>query len=175
MTELLTLPPPPDALAAMATIPGMTIQPGVLVAQRGPSSKAGPEGAGAVLMLQATFVDPDGAAAFWAAAVPLMQMLSDAPGMIRRYSFADGPSITLLAFWENLEDATAFASSPEHRTAVRGLYKNRWQYSHFSAVWSLASKHDRVVFCDQPECSGVTSASNGACDVCGTPFADPYI
>jgi heme-degrading monooxygenase HmoA len=158
----------------MAAIPGMAINPSILVVQKGPSAKLGPDGAGAVLMLQATFVDPDGAAAFWEAAVPLMALLADAPGMIRRYSFPDGPSITLIAFWETLEHANAFASSPEHRQAVRGLYKNRWQYSHFSALWSLASTHDRVVFCDQPECNGVTSASKGACQDCGTPFVDPY-
>lgn len=174
MTELLTLPPPPSAIEAMVAIPGLAIAPSVLVTQKGPSAALGPDGAGAVLLLQATFVDPAGAAEFWAAAVPLMALLADAPGMIRRLSFPDGPSITLLAFWETLEDAQAFAASPEHRAAVRSLYRDRWQYSHFSALWSLASSHDRVVFCDRPDCDGITSASQGRCQVCGTPFADPY-
>jgi len=174
MTELLTIPPPPAAIAAMAGIPELSINPSILVVQRGPAAKLGPDGAGAMLMLQATFVDADGAAAFWEAAVPLMVMLSEAPGMIRRYSFPDGPSITLVALWETLEHAQAFAASPEHRKAVRGLYQNRWQYSHFSALWSLASTHDRVVFCDNPNCDGITPAARGCCQSCGTPFADPY-
>ena len=59
--ELLSLPPPPDAIAAMAAIPGVQIAPTILASQTGPEGKLGPEAAGAILMLQATFADPDGA------------------------------------------------------------------------------------------------------------------
>jgi hypothetical protein len=60
MTELLTLPPPPAAMAAMAAIPRSQIAPIVLGTQQGPAGHLGPEHAGAILMLQATFTDQDG-------------------------------------------------------------------------------------------------------------------
>ena len=172
MTELVTLPPPPEAIAAMAAIPGLAIEPSVLVRQQGPEGHRGPEDAGAVLLLQATFTDAERAARFWAAAVPLMALLADAPGFIRRYSFPDGPSITLLAFWRTLADARAFAASPAHRAVVRDLYAERWQYSHFSALWELASSHGRQVFC--AGCDAVTPAADGVCRGCGAALLDPH-
>lgn len=156
----------------MSAIPGMQIAPTILATQQGPDGHLGPEEAGAILMLQATFVDPEGAAAFWHAAVPLMALLETAPGFIRRFSFPDGPSITLLALWRTAADAHAFGASPEHRAAVRDLYRHRWQYSHFSAVWELSSNHGRQVFC--PQCPSVTPAAAGACEGCGTPFVDVH-
>ena len=84
------------------------LAPAAYVAEH-PGDIGGPEAAGAILMLQATFADPDGAARFWAAAVPLMALLESAPGFIRRYSFPDGPSITLLALWRSTADASSVA------------------------------------------------------------------
>jgi heme-degrading monooxygenase HmoA len=172
LTELLTLPPPAEAITAMLAIPGAQIAPTILAIQRGPDGHLGPEEAGAILMLQATFADPAGAAGFWAAAVPLMELLEAAPGFIRRYSFPDGPSITLLALWRTAAHARAFAATPEHRAAVRDLYKQRWQYSHFSAIWEMTSNHDRVIFCT--ECESVTSAVERQCRGCGIELVDIY-
>ena len=170
MADLLTSPPPPDAIAAMLAIPDVAIVPSILATQSGPDAALGPEGAGAILVLQATFADPVGAEHFWAAAVPLMDLLAAARGFIRRYSFPDGPNMTLIAFWRTLADAQAFAAGPEHRAAVQDLYAQRWQYSHFSALWELRSNHGRLVFC--PHCDGVTAAAEGACATCGAPFLD---
>lgn len=170
--ELLTLPPPPEAIAAMAAIPGVQIAPTILATQSGPEAGRGPEAAGAILMLQASFADPDGARSFWEAAVPLMAMLESAPGFIRRYSFPDGPHMTLLALWRTADDARAYAATPEHRSAVRDLFAQRWQYSHFSAVWEMTSNHGRVVFCT--ECDAITPAAAGRCDGCGTPHVDAH-
>lgn len=101
-----------------------------------------------------------------------MELLAVAPGFIRRYSFPDGPNITLIALWRTAADAKAFAQSPEHRSAVRDLYQQRWQYSHFSAVWEMASNHGRVIFCDR--CDGITAASEKVCSSCGVEFVDVY-
>ena len=57
-----------------------------------------------MLLLQATFATADGAAQFWDAAVPLMALLGEAPGFIRRFSFPDGPTINLWALWKTVED-----------------------------------------------------------------------
>ena len=165
MAELLVLPPPPEAIVGMLAIPGVEIVPSILATQRGPDAHLGPEGAGAILVLQATFADADGAASFWTAAVPLMDLLASAPGFIRRYSFPDGPNMTLIALWRTAADATAFAASPEHRAAVKDLYRHRWQYSHFSALWEMTSNHGRLVFCDR--CDGITPAAEGVCRGCG--------
>jgi heme-degrading monooxygenase HmoA len=172
VTELLTLPPPPEAMAAMAAIPRSQITPAVLGTQQGPDGHLGPEKAGAILMLQATFTDPDGAAAFLKALVPLLELLESAPGFIRRYGFTDGPHDTLIAFWRTAEDARAFAARPEHRAAVRDLYQQRWQYSHFAAIWEMTSGHDRVIFC--PRCQAAIPAADGRCSGCGAGLSDPY-
>ena len=172
MDELLTLPPPAEAIMAMVALPGVQIAPTILATQRGPEGHLGPEAAEAILMLQATFADPDGAARFWAAAVPLMELLEAAPGFIRRYSFPDGPSITLLAFWRTAADAKAFAATPQHRAVVRDLYEQRWQYSHFSAIWEMTSNHGRVIFCT--DCDAVTPATEHQCGGCGAELVDIY-
>jgi len=172
VTELLTLPPPPEAIGAMLQIPKMQITPTILATQQGPDGYLGPEAAGAILMLQATFADADGAQKFWAAAVPLMELLAAAPGFIRRFSFPDGPSITLIAFWRTIADAQAFAATTEHRAAVRDLYEHRWQYSHFAGLWEMTAPRARIIFCQ--ECDGVTPASEGRCSGCGTELLDPF-
>ena len=172
MTELIVSPPPPDAIAAMVAMPGTQITPSILATQRGPDGGCGPESAEAILMLQATFADPAGATSFWQAAVRLLELLESAPGFIRRYSFPDGPSITLLALWRTAADAKAFAATPEHRAAVRELYAQRWQYSHFSALWEMTSNHGRIIFC--PSCEAVTPAREGTCRGCGDALVDVY-
>ncbi|MDO8364071.1 MAG: hypothetical protein Q7V88_14330 [Actinomycetota bacterium] len=171
MNELFVAPPPAQAIAAMVAIPGVRIEPTILATQRGPDGHLGPEAAEAVLMLQATFADAEGASGFWSAAVPLMAMLETAPGFIHRYSFPDGPRITLIALWRTADDARRFAATPEHRAAVRDLYGRRWQYSHFSAIWELTSNHGRVVFC--PDCSAVTPAAEQRCATCGAAHLTP--
>ena len=172
MTELLTTPPPPEAIGAMMQIPGTKIAPTILATQQGPEGHLGPEAAEAILMLQATFADAEGAQKFWDAAVPLMELLADAPGFIRRFSFPDGPSITLIALWRTADAARAFAASAPHAAAVRDLYRHRWQYSHFSALWEMTSNHGRLIFCDQ--CDAITAASAGLCSGCATPLLDVH-
>jgi heme-degrading monooxygenase HmoA len=172
VAELLACPPPPDVLPAMLAIPGMTVTPGILATQEGPDGHLGPEAAGAILILQATFNDADKAHAFWHTTVGLMELLATAPGFIRRYSFPDGLSITLIALWRSVADAKAFAATPEHRAAVRELYRNRWQYSHFAALWEMTANHQRMIFCD--ECDGVSAAADRVCGTCGAKLVDVY-
>jgi heme-degrading monooxygenase HmoA len=170
--ELLTLPPTAEAIASMSVLPRSHISPVMLGTVQGPCGDLGPEAAGAILMLQATFTTQDGHEAFWRAQAPLMELLSTAAGFMRSYGFGDGPSSTLLVFWRTVDDAKAFAASHEHRQAMRDLYTHRWQYSHFAAIWEMASNHDRIIFC--PDCAGVTSASAQHCAGCGAELFDVY-
>jgi heme-degrading monooxygenase HmoA len=171
MVELLDLPAP-EAIAAVSALPGSQAVPTVMGIMRGPEGHRGPEGAGAIFMLQATFVTEEGVEAFWKAQVPLMGLLNTAPGFIRSYGFGDGPTGTLLVLWRSADDAKAFSTRPEHRQAVRDLYKGRWEYSHFAAIWEMTSNHDRVIFC--PDCPAVTSASEQHCKGCGKELFDVH-
>lgn len=172
MVDLLTQPPPMEAIARMTAIEGVAVTPTIVATQQGPDRHLGPEAAGAILMLQATFVDEARAAQFWATAAGLMENLSTAPGFIRRYNFTDGPHYTLLALWRTVADAHAFFSSVEHQTAMGKLFEHRWQYSHFAGLWECTTPRDRVIFCQ--ECDGVTSATAGSCSQCGRELFDPY-
>lgn len=164
-------PPPIEVLGRMAQIPRLSINSSVLVVQDGPGDdgRCGPEEAGAVLMLQATFATEEGAHHFWEAAGGLMEQLADAPGFIRRYSFPDGPTINLIALWRTVDDARAFAASPAHRSAVKSLYREGWQQTHFAAIWSLHTNHERIAFCG---CGAATPVRERACRACGEELFD---
>ncbi len=172
MVEPQFFPPPPDVAAAMAGIPGLQMVPSMLVLQEGPEGQAGPEAAGAILWLQATFISEEGARCFWEASVPLMEQLALAPGFIRRYSFASHNSANLIALWRTIEDAQRFAASPDHREASRALFAGRWQHSHFSALWEMRRNQGRLFFC--AACDGVTPAPTTACRSCGAAIVDVY-
>jgi heme-degrading monooxygenase HmoA len=172
MLELLTKSPPPAVTAKLTAIEGVRIAPTVLGTQQGPDRHLGPEGAGAVLILQATFVAEQRAAAFFLKAAELAERLAVAPGFIRRFTFADGPHYTLIALWHTPADAHAFFSSDEHQAAMRELYRHRWQYSHFAALWEMTTPRQRVIFCQQ--CDGVTPATDRVCAGCGTELFDPF-
>jgi heme-degrading monooxygenase HmoA len=172
MVELLTQPPPLEAIAKMTAVEGVRIVPAVLGTQQGPAGHLGPEAAGAVLILQATFVDEERAAQFWLTAAGLTERLAEAPGFIRRFNFADGPHYTLIALWRTRAEAHAFFSSDEHQAAMRELFRNRWQYSHFAGLWDMTTPRQRVIFCQQ--CDGVTAATERFCVGCGTELFDPF-
>jgi len=173
MVELLTQPPPMEAIARMTAIDGVRIAPTVLATQQGPERHLGPEAAGALLVLQATFVDEARASEFWSTAAGLMELLATAPGFIRRYNFTDGPHYTLIALWRTVADAHAFFAGPAHQTAMRELFEHRWQYSHFAGVWEMTSPRQRVIFCQ--ECDGVTPAGDRVCVGCGISLFDPFV
>lgn len=172
MVELLTQPPPMDVIARMVAIEGVHVTPTIVASQEGPDRHLGPEAAGAILILQATFADEGRAAAFWHTAAGLMEKLATAPGFIRRYNFTDGPHYTLFAFWRTPAAAHEFFASDEHQTAMRELFEHRWQYSHFAGLWECATPRQRVIFCQ--ECEGVTPATAGVCSGCGGELFDPY-
>lgn len=172
MLELLTEPPPAEAIAKITAVEGVRVVPTMLGTQQGPDGHLGPEAAGALLILQATFVDKQRAAAFWLTAAGLTERLALAPGFIRRFTFADGPHFTLIALWRTRADADAFFSSDEHQAAMRELFRHRWQYSHFAALWEMTTPRQRVIFCQH--CDGVTPATNRVCESCGTELLDPF-
>ena len=172
MVELLTSPPPMSAIARMTAIDGVRVVPTILASQQGPDSHLGPEAAGAILILQATFVDEERAASFWDAAAGLMEKLATTPGFIRRFNFTDGPHYTLIALWTSVDAAHAFFTSEEHQEAMRELFRHRWQYSHFAGLWETVAPRPRVIFCQA--CDAVVPATDPMCSGCGVALFDPY-
>jgi heme-degrading monooxygenase HmoA len=170
--NLITGPPPAGAIAAMTAVEGVEVVPAMLQKQTGPAGHLGPESAGAILLLQATFADEEKFAAFWAKVTELVGLLATAPGFIRRHSFTDGPHYTLIAWWRSLEDAEAFFSSPEHQAAMRTSFAERWQYTHFAGLWQMAVPRGRTFFCQTCETAMPSTASH--CPSCGDAFLDPY-
>lgn len=172
MIELLSTPPPSEAIARMTAVEGVRMIPTMLATQEGPDRHLGPEAAGAILILQATFVEERRAVEFWREAAKLIEKLATTPGFIRRVNFIDGPHYTLIALWRTASDAHAFFSSEEHQAAMTELFRNRWQYSHFAGLWEMSTPRQRVIFCQQ--CDGVTPASDGHCVGCGVELQDPF-
>lgn len=170
--DLVTGPPPEEAIAAMKAIDGVRIFPTVLNTQSGPEAHLGPESTGAILVLQGTFAEQDRFAQFWTHAVTLMELLATAPGFIRRYNFADGPHYTLMAWWRSVEDAHAFFGRPEHQAAMRSTFDHRWNYTHFAGLWQVSAPRQRLFFCQS--CDGITPSTEPRCTGCGAPLHDPY-
>jgi len=170
--DLITGPPPIEATVAMQEIDGVRIVPVMLNTQSGPEGHLGPESAGAILVLQGTFAARDRFDEFWSHVVELMTLLATAPGFIRRYSFADGPHYTLMAWWRTIEDAHAFFARPEHQRAMRSTFERRWNYTHFAGLWAMADQRERLFFCQA--CDGITPSSEAVCRGCGSALDDPY-
>jgi heme-degrading monooxygenase HmoA len=170
--ELITAPPPPEAIAEMTAIDGLRIAPTMLNTQVGPAGHLGPENAGAILILQGSFADEARFTEFWMKVTDLMVLLAKAPGFIRRYNFTDGPHYTLIAMWQTVADAHAFFASDEHQAAMRMTFERRWNYTHFAGLWEVTVPRQRLFFCQA--CDGITPSSEPCCTGCGTPLLDPY-
>ena len=98
----------------LTAIEGLRIAPAILTTQEGPDHHLGPEAAAAVLILQGSFADERGAAAFFLKAAELFQRLAVAPGFIRRFSFADGRRGYSIQLWRT--PPTPTRSSPAMST-----------------------------------------------------------
>lgn len=170
--ELITAPPPAEAITAMTAIERLRIVPAMLNTQAGPEGHLGPESAGAILLLQGTFADEGRFTEFWMTVVDLMTQLAEAPGFIRRYNFADGPHYTLIALWRSVEDAHAFFRSERHQAAMRETFRRRWNYTHFAGLWQVAAPKQRLFFCQS--CDGITPSTASHCSACGAPLPDPF-
>ena len=172
MADVRLIPPSDEVKAMVAAIPGVRFNQGVVVGQDGPEAHLGPEAAGAILVLHMTVADDAAADRFWRTTTAVKQTLPDAAGFIRLFSFFDGPSGYLLAFWRSAEDARAFAASPAHRAAMAALDQERFEYSHFVGLWTAHSVHDRNIYCEQ--CGTATAAPAATCRNCDHELVDVF-
>jgi heme-degrading monooxygenase HmoA len=172
MAQARLIPPTDEVKGLVAAIPGVRFNQGVIVGQDGPDAHLGPEAAGAILVLHMTVADDAAAERFWRTTTAVKQTLPDAQGFIRLFSFFDGVSGYLVAFWRSPEHAKAFAAAPAHRAAMAALDSERFEYSHFVGLWSAHSLHDRNLYCER--CDAVTAAPASNCRGCGNPLDDVF-
>ena len=172
MGRVRQIPPSDEVKAMVAAIPGVRFNQGVIVGQDGPDPQLGPESAGAILVLHMTVVDETAADRFWRVTTAVKQTLPTAAGFIRLFSFFDGPSGYLVAFWRSAEQARAFAASPVHRDAMTALGRERFEYSHFVGLWTAQTVHRRNLYC--LDCEAVTPAPAATCQGCAAPLDDVF-
>ena len=172
MTQARLIPPADDVKAMVAAIPGVRFNQGVIVGQDGPDAHLGPEAAEALLVLHMTVADDAAADRFWRTTTAVKQQLPRARGFIRLFSFFDGPSGYLVAFWRTAEDAEAFARTDAHRSAMAALDAERFEYSHFVGLWTALRVHSRNFYCTH--CAAVTPAPASACVNCGELLDDVF-
>jgi len=161
--------PEGEVAARMGALEGVRFTPGMVFSIQRES--AGPEAAGAVLILQNTLVDPDKAQQFWSRAATTMEAALHAPGFIRLIGFGDGPENYALAFWRTLEDAQAYAKGMTHREAVKELHATGSQYSHFAGLFAVTQPRTRHIFCEQ---CGVQNDVRERCAQCGNALVDSF-
>jgi hypothetical protein len=171
MTELGAYPPSGVAGQMMGSLPGARFTEGVTFAVDG-GCPAGPERAGAVLVLQGTLAAEEMAQMFWQRAAATLRAAMDSPGFIRFIGFSDGLCGYALGFWRTVEEAEAFAKGAAHAEARKELYRTGNQYTHFAGLFSATKPHARHFFCDA--CGAVTNAPAKSCGQCGNALLDVF-
>jgi hypothetical protein len=171
MATIATYPPPPEVQGAVASIPGVRFTEGVVIAVEGDAT-AGPEAAGAVLVLAGGLADEAKANQFWASAAATLRAAQAAPGFIRLLTFGDGLANYLLAFWRTHEDAMAFRDGQAHRASMHELAETGNQYDHFAGLFRTERAHHRHVYCER--CNTRNTMPREECGQCGNALVDVY-
>lgn len=133
---------------------------------------AGPEAAGAVLVLAGGLADEAKANQFWASAAATLRAAQAAPGFIRLLTFGDGLANYLLAFWRTHEDAMAFRDGQAHRASMHELAETGNQYDHFAGLFRTERAHHRHVYCER--CNTRNTMPREECGQCGNALVDVY-
>jgi hypothetical protein len=171
MATVRAYPPPERVIARLAALPGARLTPGAVFAIDGPAP-SGPEQANAVLVLQATMVDFEAAARFWAANETVLSAAIESPGFVRFIGLSDGLCTYAIVFWRSAEEAKTFADGHVHRAAVADLYRRPSQYTHFARLFAAAGRGVRHFFCEK--CGRVAAAPASNCAGCGTLLTDVF-
>lgn len=171
MATIGHFPPPPEVQGAVASIPGVRFTEGVVIAVEGDAS-AGPEAAGAVLVLAGGLADEAKANQFWTRAAVTLQAVQNAPGFIRLLTFADGVANYLVAFWRTYDDAMAFRNGQVHREAMHELAETGNQYDHFAGLFRTERGLQRHVYCER--CNTLNTMPREQCSDCGNALVDVY-
>lgn len=170
MTVLGQYHPEGEVAERMGALPGVRFTPGMVFSVE--KERIGPEGAGAVLLLQNTLDTAEKARQFWSRAATTIEAATRAPGFIRLIGFGDSPESYALAFWRTIEEAQAYAKDLPHREAVKELYATGNQYSHFAGLFKAQAERKRRIFCEH--CVVQNDASRTTCAQCGNALIDSF-
>ena len=163
----------PDDVSQQAQqqVPGTRVSAGVVTALDGPCP-AGPEAAGALVLLHTTFADDSGAQRAYRNFSAVKDAFRLRPGFIRWLTFSDGPHGYALGLWRSVDDVLEFVRSDAHREMAREQREQPFEYSQFAGVWAAHTVGRRTLYCER--CQGATAAPTTACESCGNPLDDPF-
>lgn len=172
MATIGQFPPAPENQMAMGSIPGVRFTEGVVFSVEA-DEPLGPDGAGAVLVLQGSLASDDKAQQFWSRAAATLRAARESHGFIRFIAFADGLSNYGLGFWQTYDDAMAFRKSVPHREAERELAETGNQYQHFAALFRTDRVHERHTHCER--CGTRNTMPREVCQGCGNELVDVFM
>lgn len=145
--------------------------PGAVGCLDGPGN-LGPENAGALSLVYASFTDGARAQRAYRRFTDAQCAAVASPGFLRWFSFVDGPHGYGLGWWRSAEDAAAFARSAFHREVVREQRSECLEYSQFAGIWTASAVGRRNFYC--PSCRAITAAPARACSGCGELLDDGF-
>lgn len=172
MATIGVFPPDEATKKVQQQVPGTRFTPGVVSALDGPSP-AGPEAAGALVLLHTTFADDAGAQRGYRNFSAVKDEFRLRPGFIRWLTFGDGPHAYALGLWRTVDDVGEFVRSDAHRAMAREQRERPFEYSQFAGVWAAHTVGRRTFYCER--CQGGTTAPATTCQRCGNPLDDPFV
>lgn len=173
MSEVRPFPPSEDTVADGARrLPGRRMSPGVVSGLDGPDGNVGPEAAGALSLVHASFADGESAQRGYRRFAEAQEALLGAPGFVRWFSFADGAHGYGLGLWRTAAHAEAFARGTFHREVVSEQRQRPFEYSQFAGIYAAHLVGRRVLSC--PDCRAATPAPTRSCRACGRPLDDGF-
>lgn len=169
---LQVFPPGAESEKLFGEIPGFRQTPIPVVAFDGPDGDAGPESAGAVLLLHMTMVDEERTQRFWRQVALTCKAASEFRGFIRLIAFFDGSANWALGLWRRVEDAEEFAKSRTHVDAIKDMHAHSFEYTHFAGLFAPVEPRPRHAYCDM--CGTETVMPADTCSNCGRGLADVF-
>lgn len=169
---LQVFPPNNDNEKLFGEIPGFRQTPIPVVAFDGPDGDAGPEAAGAVMVLHMTMIDEQRTQRFWRQVALTSKAASEFPGFIRLIAFFDGAANWALGFWRRVEDAQAFAKSRSHLDAIKDMHATAFEYTHFAGLFAPVDARPRHAYCDS--CGTEVEMPAERCTNCGQGLTDVF-
>jgi hypothetical protein len=164
-------PPDEQTIAIQRQVPGRRVIPGAIILLDG-AGAGGPEQAGALSLVYATFKDNANAQRGYRRFAAIHHHLVAAPGFLRWITFVDGVHGYALGMWRQAKDVEAFVRSDVHRRMVREQLTDPFQHSQFAGVWTTVTPTRRTLTCDG--CSRPTPAPARCCTSCGAALHDPF-
>lgn len=164
-------PPDEETLAILADVPHRRERPQVVTIMEAPTA-GGPEQAGALSLVYATFSDSGRAQQGYRRFAEMQHHLITAPGFLRWITLVDGVHGYALGMWRRPQDVAAFARSGVHRRMVHDQLTDPFEHSQFAGVWTAQTPGRRTLTCER--CHQPTTAPAEGCARCGAPLHDPF-